>query len=271
VEVKDFYMGKYRVTAGEFCAFLNAKGNPEDRYFWGTEKAKSATPSGWDMGESVISVDAHGGRYVPRAGRTCVGVNGVTWFGAVEYCKWLSDLTGKRYRLPTGAEWSWAARGKEGRRYPWGEQDPIELGPGQAFGRDGLDDEYLSCSPPFNIGSTPRGDTPEGLADLGVVIGEWCSDVCPKESYTGLDDQVALAQPPVVAASWDDPQAAPRMLVGFIFVGGIGTSFFSRFTMEQRPARYITFPPHFAGLRPDCGATSACFRIVMEVGSQAGQ
>lgn len=273
VEVKDFYMGKYRVTTGEFCAFLNAKGNPEDRYFWGTEKMKSATFSGWSWAveESVISVDAHGGRYIPRAGRTCVAVDGVTWFGAVEYCKWLSDLTGKHYRLPTVAEWSWAARGKERRRYPWGEQDPIELGPGQAFGGNGLVDEYLSWSPPFNIGSTPRGDTPEGLADLGAVMGEWCSDVCPKESYRGLVNLVPFEQPSVGVPSWDDPQAAPRMLVGFISLEGIGTSFFSRFTMEQRPARYITAPPRFGGLRPDCGASGACFRIVMEVGSQAGQ
>jgi len=49
-------------------------------------------------------------------------VEGVTFFDALSYSQWLSEQTGRMYRLPTEAEWEKAARADEGRRYPWGDQ-----------------------------------------------------------------------------------------------------------------------------------------------------
>src|SRR5215472_12009979 len=52
-------------------------------------------------------------------------VTAVSWFDAVEYCQWLSAESGVHFRLPTEAEWEFAARGGlEQRRYPWGDDPP---------------------------------------------------------------------------------------------------------------------------------------------------
>ena len=47
-------------------------------------------------------------------------VTGVTWYEALAYCQWLSEISGRKYGLPTEAEWEKAARGVDGRLFPWG-------------------------------------------------------------------------------------------------------------------------------------------------------
>ncbi len=89
-------------------------------------------------------------------------VVGVSWSDAAAYCRWLSTLTGRRYRLPAEAEREKAARGGlEGARFPWGDD------PGEDGGR------FPQEAPrPVGLGP-PNG---YGLFDLAYNVHEWCSD-----------------------------------------------------------------------------------------------
>jgi formylglycine-generating enzyme required for sulfatase activity len=99
---------------------------------------------------------------------------------AEKFCQWLSLKEGKKYRLPTEAEWEYAARGTEGRTFPWGEK----LDGGQlanfadkstsfAWREPFIDDGFPETSP---IGSYPRGASPFGVEDMAGNVFEWCSD-----------------------------------------------------------------------------------------------
>lgn len=101
------------------------------------------------------------GMYYTPAMTPTTPVFHVTWQQASEYCMW----SGKR--LPTEAEWEKAARGTDGRRYPWGN-DPRDCTRGVL---DGCLDGW-----PKPVGSYPTGASPYGALDMIGNVGEWVSD-----------------------------------------------------------------------------------------------
>jgi formylglycine-generating enzyme len=89
----------------------------------------------------------------------------VSWLDAVRYCEWLSGVTGRVYRLPTEAEWEYAARGGlEGKRYPWGDEPPQS--------RRDYATRWRGRPEPVGTGEP----NPFGLYDLCENVHEWCSD-----------------------------------------------------------------------------------------------
>ena len=90
----------------------------------------------------------------------------VSYEDAVRYCRWLSEKTGEPYRLPTEAEWEYAASGGGQRKYPWGNEDPTPDHANYAMNID-------KTTP---VGSYPLGRTPEGLFDIAGNVWEWCDD-----------------------------------------------------------------------------------------------
>jgi formylglycine-generating enzyme required for sulfatase activity len=90
-------------------------------------------------------------------------VLGVSWYDAVEYCGWLSRVTALLYRLPTDAEWEYAARGgRENTIFPWG---------------DALDPQFACFggqAAPSSVGSYPPNGF--GLHDMIGNAWEWCGD-----------------------------------------------------------------------------------------------
>ncbi len=99
---------------------------------------------------------------------------------AIKFCHWLSGRERRKYRLPTEAEWEYAARGSDGRKYPWGNYEGRgDLGNYAdkntvfAWSDHSVDDGYAETSP---VGSYPIGSSPFGIQDMAGNVWEWCLD-----------------------------------------------------------------------------------------------
>jgi len=143
VWVDSFYLGACQVTNTEYAGFLNATGENIPP-LWGDSKFN-------DPEQPVVSV---------------------SWFEAVKYCEWLSSISGRRFRLPTEAEWERAARGGlEAKLFPWGD-DPPESLPNYA--------ERWKTGPEPVRRSSPNEF---GFYDICANVHEWCSDWYQSDYY----------------------------------------------------------------------------------------
>ena len=104
----------------------------------------------------------------------------VSSLDAIKFCAWLTTRERKKYRLPTEAEWEYAARGTDGRRYPWGNDEGrgdlanfADKNTVFAWSDRDIDDGYPESSP---VGAFPRGASPFGMEDMAGNVWEWCLD-----------------------------------------------------------------------------------------------
>ena len=172
VTVDSFWLGKYEITAAEYCRFLNAvtlsvrEEDKAHRYVVEPTSGRALIRL-WDR----CTIEWAAGHFQPKPNCARRPANSVSWYGAVEYCRWLSRTTGKTYRLPTEAEWEYAARGKEGRLYPWGGSE-VRTDYANIPGHwQGSIEKTIA-----KVGTWPKDHAPEGLYDLVGGVREWCSD-----------------------------------------------------------------------------------------------
>jgi len=162
VAVAPFAIGRTEVTLAQFRAFVEATGHaPTDDC--GISVATDRRPENWrDPG--FEQVDDH-------------PVVCVSWHDAQAYAAWIAALSGQRYRLPTEAEWEYAARGGTITAYWWGPQ----ANSAKANYRQGTRDyrRYLFTQP---VGSYPAN--PFGLHEVLGNVWEWTED-CWAKNHEG--------------------------------------------------------------------------------------
>lgn len=100
-------------------------------------------------------------------------VVGINWYDVNNFLLWINKITGEEYRLPTEAEWEKAARGTDGREYPWGDE-------WDASKANTSESKLKRLTP---IGSYPEGVSPFGCHDMAGNAYDWCSDWFHEETY----------------------------------------------------------------------------------------
>ena len=131
--VAEFWIARTPVTNAQYQAFLAATGHQAPRH--------------WRRGEMPAGKEDH-------------PVVGVSWLDAQAFCEW-ADL-----RLPSELEWEKAARGTDGRRYPWGNTWQSRC----------CNSRENGTSDTTPVDRFPRGASPYGVLDLVGNVWEWCAD-----------------------------------------------------------------------------------------------
>ncbi|MDR1666635.1 MAG: formylglycine-generating enzyme family protein [Bacteroidales bacterium] len=181
---KNYYIGKYEVSNIEFATFLNEIGATK-----GSSDAHAYAASGSYAGKKLLQNYTHNisntGTWAPYADRDFYPCNGVTWIGATAYCEWLSAETGENYRLPTEAEWEYAARG--------GNQSQ-----GYIFsGSDQWEDVGVIGGNNQNTIAVPGTKNPNelGIYDMTGNLFEFCSDYASLTYYSECQAQGTVTDP----------------------------------------------------------------------------
>ena len=122
---------------------------------------------------------AHQAKRAPGAGDRHPIVY-VSYLDAVKFCQWLSTRERRKYRLPTEAEWEYAAKGNDARKFPWGNYGGrgdlanfADRNTVFAWSDREIDDGYPESSP---VGAFPLGASPFGIEDMAGNVWEWCLD-----------------------------------------------------------------------------------------------
>jgi formylglycine-generating enzyme required for sulfatase activity len=158
VHLDEFYIARHPVTNAQYAKFMKETGHAEP-YFWDDKRFNQPN-------QPVVAV---------------------TWRDAMAYCEWAG------LRLPTERQWEKAARGTDGRTWPWGNDPPDERRCN--FNRN--------VGATTEVGSYPDGASPYGCQDMAGNVSEWCLTKW-RDSYQDEPDDAVQGDAPRVlrGVSW---------------------------------------------------------------------
>lgn len=186
IEVSDFFIAEIEVSWDEYLAFFNAtssQGRKESTETNEVDGITGPTPpwgapdQGWGEGKRPAIT--------------------MTWYAAQVYCEWLSEVTGKKYRLPTEAEWEYAARG--------GTQTPYFFeGTAKDYSSEGIlnkifgpDTAIINSYVAYELNSNGQTMSPDevkanpfGLKNMLGNVAEFCQDYYSANTYSDYTEDV---------------------------------------------------------------------------------
>ncbi len=173
-EVPPFRLAKYLVTNIQFQAFIDAADGYQNKEWWdGLKQSEGPSASSWSEANC------------PR--------EGVSWYEAMAFCRWLSHRTSSPIRLPTEWEWQQAATGGDPTyEYPW-------KGGWEATRSNSNESRMYRTTP---VGINPNGATQQGVMDMAGNVYEWCLNQHKHPDRPEVTGRSLIGQRAIRGGSW---------------------------------------------------------------------
>jgi formylglycine-generating enzyme required for sulfatase activity len=171
-DVPAFAIAKYPITNAQFAKFIEANGYGQ-RKWW--------IEAGWQIKEEKAWTEPRFWK-VAQWNQPNYPVVALSWFEAMAFCKWLSEVTGQNITLPTEQQWQWAAQGDTNFAYPWGEKMDKTL--------CNFDTKATTPVQQFE----GKGDSPFKVTDMSGNVWEWCATDFKRgtQQINAISDQIVL-------------------------------------------------------------------------------
>jgi formylglycine-generating enzyme required for sulfatase activity/pimeloyl-ACP methyl ester carboxylesterase len=205
VKVDGFWIDKYEVTNKQYAEFMNYNGNQfEGGVTW------------LEIDSEFCLIDKYIDFFLPKVGYADHPVIDVSWYGAQAYCKWVGG------RLPTEAEWEYAASGPNNWIYPWGNEYDCTRGNFHDWTEEGSTPDYLVPGERGCDGfdhTSPVGAFPDGVSWVGALdmagnvwnwVGDWGVSFYPSNLQTNPTGPERGTNKVVRGGSWNNHHLGNR-------------------------------------------------------------
>jgi len=188
----SFLIDSEPVSTTAYARFLNSIGVVDSHTL-----AEWFILSDHDHRRACTMLQRSGGEWAPVAGVEMMPMVLVSWYGASAYSLWANGLDWRAYKgdgrcaplLPTEAQWEYAARGEDGREYPWGNEEPDERK--MRFGAHARGRTYEPRTMPMAPVNADLAVSAFGLRHMSGNVWQWCADWYAQDFYAQSESRAA--------------------------------------------------------------------------------